>query len=452
MEPKSRSATPAAALTIDTAVAAFNRPYAPPMQSWPTTPYDLDSPMKRESTGSFLSDDASFELEESLPPPVRRNTRRNLSGSNDSLLVEDEWEMDETVNDASKLKGVYWPGMALFDSATPEMKRKRNQKKAFSVVQHLKATSETVEPEELIFDGHGCLRKRREITGNPDDDDDGSPLSGEVTPERELQPKRKTSRRPRQPLAERNTNTGRVLRRTRESHHPPFGGRKTTPYFDGVQEEDDDLTFGQPKPRKRTGLSIHRDNSGPDITFNHPAPPAMNLLNSGFRHPFHTHNPTPQPTYHEQQQQQQLYNRTHQRLPSFTSGGTFGGTFRPNNHGSHAPTMNLASFGQMNHNMMYQSSTASHFNNATAFAAFHHQYPTAQQNVNDQVFQQQTHNQADWDAIFGFPNNADNMLPNQGTQAFQINNDLTTVNPLFLSSQQPGPEDDQATISASPSE
>ncbi|KAK8202392.1 hypothetical protein IWZ01DRAFT_545929 [Phyllosticta capitalensis] len=38
-------------------------------------------------------------------------------------------DIDTTVSEASKLKGVLWPCKDIFDSATPETKRKRNQKK-----------------------------------------------------------------------------------------------------------------------------------------------------------------------------------------------------------------------------------------------------------------------------------------------------------------------------------
>jgi hypothetical protein len=42
--------------------------------------------------------------------------------------------------------------MDIFDSATPETRRKRNQKKTTSVILQLQATSEIVTPTELIFD------------------------------------------------------------------------------------------------------------------------------------------------------------------------------------------------------------------------------------------------------------------------------------------------------------
>lgn len=74
-------------------------------------------------------------------------------------------------------------------------------------------------------------------------------------------------------MAERDVNTG-VNRRRNTSHHPSTRG----PYFDD-NDEDFDLTY---RPGlKRTGFSIHRDNSGPDITFDQPA--SLNYLTSGFQ-------------------------------------------------------------------------------------------------------------------------------------------------------------------------
>ena len=67
--------------------------------------------------------------------------------------------------EGTKLKGVFWPGMNIFDSATAEMKRKRNQKKDGSVLEQMMINSAEVEPTELIFTPEGKLKKQRRITG-----------------------------------------------------------------------------------------------------------------------------------------------------------------------------------------------------------------------------------------------------------------------------------------------
>lgn len=51
-----------------------------------------------------------------------------------------------------RLKGAVWPGMNIFDAATPDMQRMRNQKKHSSVLQNMIMTSESIEQDELIWD------------------------------------------------------------------------------------------------------------------------------------------------------------------------------------------------------------------------------------------------------------------------------------------------------------
>jgi len=63
--------------------------------------------------------------------------------------------------------------MDLFDSATPEMKRLRNQKKNGAVLEQLIATSIDVEPSEISYFANGEFRGARDIFG---------PLSVENSP------------------------------------------------------------------------------------------------------------------------------------------------------------------------------------------------------------------------------------------------------------------------------
>lgn len=64
-----------------------------------------------------------------------------------------------------KLKGVHWPGMNLFDSATPEMKRMRNQRKNTSVLEQMMATSAEVTTEEVVYHLDGSVSHTRDIFG-----------------------------------------------------------------------------------------------------------------------------------------------------------------------------------------------------------------------------------------------------------------------------------------------
>ena len=63
--------------------------------------------------------------------------------------------------------------MDLFDSATPEMKRMRNQKKDGTILEGLLATARDTEPAEVSYHPNGDLRASRDIFG---------PLSTENSP------------------------------------------------------------------------------------------------------------------------------------------------------------------------------------------------------------------------------------------------------------------------------
>jgi hypothetical protein len=69
--------------------------------------------------------------------------------------------------DRSKLKGVFWPGMSLFDSATPDQKRKRNQRKDVKVVRNMELVAAGVEPIECIWSEDISLQRTRDIYATP---------------------------------------------------------------------------------------------------------------------------------------------------------------------------------------------------------------------------------------------------------------------------------------------
>jgi hypothetical protein len=131
---------------------------------------------------------------------------------------------DETSDEADKpeaeslLKGVLWPGMDIFDSAPPEMKRKRNQKKDGSVVAQMQLNSTLVEPTELIFWAGGDFKKERRIYSAAElgETENNRPTSSRAPnrkraspvagmPLRELDANVQR-RRPAQPLVEKSSN------------------------------------------------------------------------------------------------------------------------------------------------------------------------------------------------------------------------------------------------------
>jgi hypothetical protein len=83
-----------------------------------------------------------------------------------------EFLNDET--DASKLKGVRYPGMGLFDSADEIQKRMRNQRKADSVLKQMEETSSGIEPNEFVWAENGDFQRVRDIYATPSVE--GSPV------------------------------------------------------------------------------------------------------------------------------------------------------------------------------------------------------------------------------------------------------------------------------------
>ncbi|KAK3394209.1 hypothetical protein B0H63DRAFT_39748 [Podospora didyma] len=84
-----------------------------------------------------------------------------------SELPSDHNEMADEDNDSSKLKGIKYPGMGLFDSASELQKRKRNQRKDESVLAQMKNTSSGIEPTEFVWSEDGDLQRTRDIYASP---------------------------------------------------------------------------------------------------------------------------------------------------------------------------------------------------------------------------------------------------------------------------------------------
>ncbi|KAL8375976.1 hypothetical protein RB595_007197 [Gaeumannomyces hyphopodioides] len=95
------------------------------------------------------------------------------TSSFDGTLSLENFELED--DDTVQLKGVTYPGMAGFDAATPEQRRKRNQKKPKSVVQNMRESSESIEALECIWNGVGNFDRSRDIYASPSPE--GSPVS-----------------------------------------------------------------------------------------------------------------------------------------------------------------------------------------------------------------------------------------------------------------------------------
>ena len=254
-------------------------PERPPSRPWK---YECESEPENDA-GSFLQ-----------TIPIWDGRLRNRSGTG-CPLIHRELSYDPFIDDKSalnlcatgmekersdemaRLKGVLWPGMDIFDSATEQMRRKRNQKKDESTLRMMETSSMCVEPTELVFSPTGILRKQRVISGNVEED---SPLPGESPlPKRISRPKRVLSQ------ADPNAYYGHNKKRNKSStgHHSDrqFGGqprrsarisRAVAPQLfrfrpedhyscecDEDGDDDFDLVFRglDPKPRRR--LSVFQD-------------------------------------------------------------------------------------------------------------------------------------------------------------------------------------------------
>lgn len=122
------------------------------------------------------------------------------------------------------LKGIKWPGMSLFDSASLDAQRLRNQKKDESVLEQMEHNSSMVQQMERIYWPDGSLKKKRLITGNVE----SSPLK-EPTPPPRL-PKRKRNKADNPVLTDLSANAPVKAKKPRT--------RKTVPPTSSAQPPD----------------------------------------------------------------------------------------------------------------------------------------------------------------------------------------------------------------------
>ncbi|MCJ1227522.1 hypothetical protein MMC12_004178 [Toensbergia leucococca] len=223
--------------------ASRHRAYVPLMREWPNPSQLRPRPSQEEtrrngipmSVDSITSESNSeydhlveqSSLKSSYPEPPNATLLPLLPGSSsrssiakegfddvDTRCVIDFDAADIDVREANdkngsiKLKGVHWPGMSIFDSASPEAQRKRNQKKDGSILHQMQSNSTSVEPMELIFTPNGNLKKERKISGMVE----SSPIQEESP-----KPKRRRSKLKQAVLSTVSTNVPRKRSRTGKS-------------------------------------------------------------------------------------------------------------------------------------------------------------------------------------------------------------------------------------------
>ncbi|KAI4194741.1 MAG: hypothetical protein LQ350_007602 [Teloschistes chrysophthalmus] len=124
-------------------------------------------------------------------PSTTLPRRRGRPKQKPSWTEEDSPAEESFLPQTPELKGFYYPGMSLFDSASLEAQRKRNQRKGDTLVAQIERESLDVECNEYIYWPDGSLKMCRFITGDPQ----SSPVEGDTPPP--PPPKRGRAKKPR---------------------------------------------------------------------------------------------------------------------------------------------------------------------------------------------------------------------------------------------------------------
>lgn len=155
----------------------------------PTAASQISFGLMRKDAGLDMEDDCDYDTSPSYAPTkmtypdpsAHSSLAQRHSSSQPTSALEQESEdanvthdldtkmlvpCDECSAQSPVLKGIQWPGMDIFDSASPEAQRKRNQKKNISVIAQMELNSTSVEPLERIYWPEGRLKMERIITGN----------------------------------------------------------------------------------------------------------------------------------------------------------------------------------------------------------------------------------------------------------------------------------------------
>ncbi|KAK4132313.1 hypothetical protein BT67DRAFT_85604 [Trichocladium antarcticum] len=134
-------------------------------------PCDFQTPILKRSRSDLSVPDT--------PDNVSRSKYRRWPSEMETNSVIVSESTSETIelldddNDYSKLKGVRYPGMGLFDSADSAQKRMRNQRKDDSVLKLMEQASSGIEPTEFVWTEDGEFQRTRDVYASPSID--GSP-------------------------------------------------------------------------------------------------------------------------------------------------------------------------------------------------------------------------------------------------------------------------------------
>ncbi|KAF2133945.1 hypothetical protein P153DRAFT_330604 [Dothidotthia symphoricarpi CBS 119687] len=294
------------------------RTFAPHMQYWATE--------SRASSRSYTNPD--YETSSEYSDPGERKAYRYPVATTCSIEDDDPTEVVENtmaVSECTKLKGVYWPGMDIFDSATPEMRRKRNQKKDSSVVAQLELNSQEVEATELIFTPQGSFKRQRRMSSSVYDDEEEIEIKTESP--------RPSLSRP--ALVDMDVNAARRPRQLTRSQMYPFVARNQ--YNEDRGRSGYGYSYGDRASKRKHTFDVFQDEE--EVSFSQPA--SFNYLTSAFTHQT---SPSPLPTFApcKPLNDQFQYDNKENALPLFHQ-QTYGNPHNPhaNSYHYHAYTYGL---------------------------------------------------------------------------------------------------------------
>ncbi|KAL2883061.1 hypothetical protein SGCOL_001248 [Colletotrichum sp. CLE4] len=130
--------------------------------------------LKRKKARSILvkreGDNSMF-----TPPPTGRLLGQQQAityyGDNDNVSASTptdnstEWNPDDL--ESARLKGTVWPGMGIFDAATPDQKKQRNQRKDASVLRQMELSSQAITTMEIVANLDLEFERTRDVYDAP---------------------------------------------------------------------------------------------------------------------------------------------------------------------------------------------------------------------------------------------------------------------------------------------
>ncbi|KAK0655703.1 hypothetical protein B0T16DRAFT_315685 [Cercophora newfieldiana] len=202
--------------------------------------------------------------------------------------------------DLSKLKGVRYPGMGLFDAASEQARRRRNQRKDESVLRLMEKTSSIIEPTEYIWTDAGVFERTRDIYATP---------SLEGSPAKETY-KKKRGRRASTTAVTAKPRQTRYSTRTAKQKNAPK--RRDDEDDDDLPDEDEDAIIRKPTHSHASmeSYDVFRGRSKPSREAPKPAKPLSYFSgdNNSNVPAFSPHPPVSSNPYFQHQQSMGTYN------------------------------------------------------------------------------------------------------------------------------------------------